>query len=62
MVISSVAQLMINEFKNRYNNITSLAVDAPLTLMGNTALGGGSLVVTALVSIPCYFIAGDNSE
>lgn len=61
-MISSVAQLMINEFKNRYNNITSLAVDAPLTLMGNTALGGESLVVTALVSIPCYFIAGDNSE
>lgn len=60
-MISSAAQLMINDFKNRYNNISSLAVDAPLTLMGNTA-PGGSLVVTAPVSIPCYFIAGDNSE
>ena len=44
MVISSVAQLMINEFKNRYNNISSLAVDAPLTLMANTAPGGGEVL------------------
>ena len=41
-MISSAAQLMINDFKNRYNNISSLAVDAPLTLMGNTAPGGKS--------------------
>ena len=41
--------------------LTAVAVDAPLTLLGNTALGVG-LVVTAPVTLPILFIAGDEIE